>query len=139
MARSKAYLFRGVEIRWRVRSARAAPGDVPQEARLHFPGGLGDYPRREPGRRAADAAPSTARPFPGEAMFGAASGGSVEWAIVWPEDEDDGFCHSYCNTIPTPEGGTHEAGLRNALAARPQGLWRADRQPPHRRRRPART
>ena len=41
--------------------------------------------------------------------------GSVEWAVVWPEDEEDGFCHSYCNTIPTPEGGTHEAGLRNAL------------------------
>ena len=41
--------------------------------------------------------------------------GSVEWAVVWAEDEEDGFCHSYCNTIPTPEGGTHEAGLRNAL------------------------
>ncbi|HWD57895.1 MAG TPA: toprim domain-containing protein, partial [Stellaceae bacterium] len=46
---------------------------------------------------------------------GTKDNGSVEWAVAWPEDEDDGFCHSYCNTIPTPEGGTHEAGLRNAL------------------------
>jgi topoisomerase-4 subunit B len=46
---------------------------------------------------------------------GDSGGGSVEWAVVWPDDEEDGFCHSYCNTIPTPEGGTHEAGLRNAL------------------------
>src|SRR5262249_57451309 len=52
-------------------------------------------------------------PFVGQADF--PGGGSCEWAVVWPADEDDGFCHSYCNTIPTPEGGTHEAGLRNAL------------------------
>src|SRR5262249_16510984 len=53
------------------------------------------------------------RPFLGKADF--PDGGSVEWAVAWPDDDDDGFCHSYCNTIPTGEGGTHEAGLRNAL------------------------
>ena len=66
----------------------------------------------------------TPRPFIGQADFPAAAtarpwagggAGSVEWAVVWAEDEEDGFCHSYCNTIPTPEGGTHETGLRNAL------------------------
>ena len=64
----------------------------------------------------------TPRPFIGQADFPAAAtepagegAGSVEWALVWAEDEEDGFCHSYCNTIPTPEGGTHETGLRNAL------------------------
>src|SRR5579862_4819304 len=109
MARSKAYLFRGVEIRWRCDPALPLPDGVPQEARLHFPGGLGDYMAASlEGRELL-----TPRPFLGQAEL--ADGGSVEWAVVWPADEDDGFCHSYCNTIPTPEGGTHEAGLRNAL------------------------
>src|SRR5436309_11566400 len=109
MARSKAYLFRGVEIRWRCDPEVPRPDGVPQEARLHFPGGLGDFLSASlDGRELL-----TPRPFLGEAEL--AGGGSVEWAVVWPEDEEDGFCHSYCNTIPTPEGGTHEAGLRNAL------------------------
>jgi topoisomerase-4 subunit B len=109
MARSKAYLFRGVEIRWRCDPELPRPEGVPQEARLHFPGGLGDFLTASlDGRELL-----TPRPFLGEAEL--AGGGSVEWAVVWPEDEEDGFCHSYCNTIPTPEGGTHEAGLRSAL------------------------
>ena len=111
MARSKAYLFRGVEIRWSCDPSLPRPEGVPAEARLHFPGGLGDFlaaSLAEP--RHADAA-AVSRP----GRFPAEGGGSVEWAVAWPEDEDDGFCHSYCNTIPTPEGGTHEAGLRNAL------------------------
>jgi topoisomerase IV subunit B len=117
MARSKAYLFRGVEIRWRCDPAVPRPDGVPQEARLHFPGGLGDYLAATLAERPL----LTPRPFIGQAEFPAnghgANGdaGSVEWAIVWAEDEEDGFCHSYCNTIPTQEGGTHEAGLRNAL------------------------
>src|SRR5437016_9014424 len=109
MARSKAYLFRGVEIRWRWAPSRPRPEGVPLEARLHFPGGLGDFLAAS----LADRDLLTPRPFVGQAEF--PEGGSVEWAAVWPEDEEDGLCHSYCNTIPTPEGGTHEAGLRNAL------------------------
>jgi topoisomerase IV subunit B len=109
MARSKAYLFRGVEIRWSCDPAIPRPDGVPQEARLHFPGGLGDFLAASLAERAL----LTPRPFLGKLDF--ADGGSVEWAVAWPEDEDDGFCHSYCNTIPTGEGGTHEAGLRNAL------------------------
>ncbi len=109
MARSKAYLFRGVEIRWRCDPAVPRPEGVPAEARLHFPGGLGDFLAASlEGRELL-----TPRPFLGQADF--PEGGSIEWAVVWPDDEDDAFCHSYCNTIPTPEGGTHEAGLRNAL------------------------
>jgi topoisomerase-4 subunit B len=112
MARSKAYLFRGVEIRWSCDPSLPRPADVPAEARLHFPGGLGDFLAAS----LADRVLLTPRPFVGQADFPDGSGGgSVEWAVAWPEDEDDGLCHSYCNTIPTPEGGTHEAGLRNAL------------------------
>jgi topoisomerase IV subunit B len=109
MARSKAYLFRGVEIRWRCDPALLRPEGVPQEARLHFPGGLGDFL----GASLEGQDLLTPKPFVGQADF--PDGGSVEWAVVWPEDDDEGLCHSYCNTIPTPEGGTHEAGLRNAL------------------------
>jgi topoisomerase IV subunit B len=109
MARSKAYLFRGVEIRWWCDPSLPRPDGTPQEARLHFPGGLSDFLASS----LADRALLTPRPFLGKVDF--AEGGSAEWAIAWPDDEDDGFIHSYCNTIPTSEGGTHELGLRNAL------------------------
>jgi topoisomerase-4 subunit B len=109
MARSKAYLFRGVEIRWNCDPSLPRPDGVPAEARLHFPGGLGDFLSASLAERPL----LTPRPFLGKVDF--PDGGSVEWAVAWPEDEDDGLCHSYCNTIPTVEGGTHEAGLRNAL------------------------
>jgi topoisomerase-4 subunit B len=108
MARSKAYLFRGVEIRWICDPAIPRPEGVPQEERLHFPGGLADYLAAS----LADRATLTPKPFIGEVEF--QDGGRVEWAMAWPEDED-AFCHSYCNTVPTPEGGSHEAGLRSAL------------------------
>jgi topoisomerase-4 subunit B len=109
MARSKAYLFRGLEIRWSCDPALPRPEGVPAAARLHFPGGLGDFLLTSLDGRAM----LTPRPFLGRVDF--ADAGSVEWAVAWPEDEENGFCHSYCNTIPTPEGGTHEAGLRSAL------------------------
>jgi topoisomerase-4 subunit B len=109
MARSKAYLFRGVEIRWSCDPSLPRPDGVPAEARLHFPGGLGDFLAAS----LADRELLTPRPFLGRVDF--PDGGSVEWAVAWPDDEDEGFSHSYCNTIPTSEGGTHEAGLRNAL------------------------
>ncbi len=109
MARSKAYLFRGVEIRWWCDPSLPRPDDVPQEERLHFPGGLADYlASLLDGRDTL-----TPRPFAGEAEFPDADG-RVEWAIAWPEDLE-GACSSYCNTVPTADGGTHEAGLRSAL------------------------
>jgi topoisomerase IV subunit B len=109
MARSKAYLFRGLEIRWNCDPAVPRPDGVPAEARLHFPGGLGDFLEAS-----LDGKPLlTPRPFTGAADL--ADGGRVEWAVAWPEDEEDGFSHSYCNTIPTPEGGSHESGLKSAL------------------------
>lgn len=110
MARSKAYLFRGVEIRWRCADALLrGDDDIPTEATLHFPGGLSDYLTA-----ALDgAATVTATPFSGNAEF-ADDHGRVEWAIAWPE-YGDGFLNSYCNTIPTITGGTHETGFRAAL------------------------
>jgi topoisomerase-4 subunit B len=109
MARSKAYLFRGLEIRWACDPALPRPEEIPAEARLHFPGGLGDFLAASLDGRGM----LTPRPFLGRVDF--AEGGGVEWAVTWPEDEEEGFSHSYCNTIPTPEGGTHDAGLRSAL------------------------
>jgi len=109
MARSKAYLFRGLEIRWSCDPSIPRPEDVPAEARLHFPGGLGDFLAASLDGHVM----LTPRPFVGKVDF--SEGGGVEWAVVWPEDEEEGFSHSYCNTIPTPEGGTHETGLRAAL------------------------
>ncbi|HKT20967.1 MAG TPA: DNA topoisomerase IV subunit B [Stellaceae bacterium] len=108
MARGKAYLFRGVEIRWWCDPALPRPEDVPQEERLHFPGGLADYLQATlDGRETL-----TPRAFDGEAELNGS--GRVEWAIAWPVDHE-GSTASFCNTVPTPEGGTHEAGLRAAL------------------------
>jgi topoisomerase IV subunit B len=108
MARSKAYLFKGVELRWSCDEAIKLPDDVPAKDVLHFPGGLADYLASVLTGRAA----ITATPFVGEVELGDAA--RVEWAISWPED-GDGFASYYCNTIPTPDAGTHEAGLRTAL------------------------
>jgi topoisomerase-4 subunit B len=109
MARSKAYLFGGVEIRWRCAAALIGDGKVPTEATFHFPGGLRDYLAGdiEGQELVAD------QVFTGR-VEKAGKHGSVEWAIAWLAGED-GFVHSYCNTIPTPDGGTHESGLRTAL------------------------
>jgi topoisomerase IV subunit B len=110
MARSKAYLFGGVEIRWRCASALIGEGSkVPAEATFHFPEGLRDYLAAdiEGQELVAD------QVFTGR-VEKAGKHGSVEWAIAWLA-ADDGFVHSYCNTIPTSDGGTHESGLRTAL------------------------
>ncbi|HET8726888.1 MAG TPA: DNA topoisomerase IV subunit B [Alphaproteobacteria bacterium] len=110
MARSKAYLFRGVEIRWSCDPALLkADSPVPQSATLHFPGGLLDYLTVTLAERPT----LTPQPFAGTAIFPDGAG-SVEWAVAWPEDEE-AFCSSYCNTVPTPQGGTHESGLRAGL------------------------
>ena len=110
MARSKAYLFRGVEIRWSCDAKLiAAEDNTPDEKILHFPGGLKDFlVSKLDGRKAL--APE---PFAGRAELNGS--GKLEWAVAWPLDEV-GFFNSYCNTVPTPQGGTHELGLRGALA-----------------------
>ncbi len=112
MARSKAYLFKGVEIRWKCTPDLIPDGDdTPVEAVLHYPGGLADYlVTAMEGRRTV-----AASAFTGD-VEAAGDLGRVEWALTWPDDQDDGFLHAYCNTIPTPQGGTHEAGLRAALS-----------------------
>jgi topoisomerase IV subunit B len=109
MARSKAYLFRGVEIRWSCAKALlAGDSDTPESAVFHFPGGLKDFLTD----RIEGQEPVTKDLFAGRIEKTEGSG-SVEWAIAWIND--DGFLSSYCNTVPTADGGTHEAGLRSAL------------------------
>ncbi|MDB5570422.1 MAG: topoisomerase subunit, partial [Hyphomicrobiales bacterium] len=110
MARSKAYLFGGVEIRWRCDpSLLKDDSAVPAEAVFRFPGGLRDYLATDV--EGKDLVAETT--FSGK-VTKSGGHGSVEWAVAWLA-EDDGFVHSYCNTIPTPDGGAHEAGLRLAL------------------------
>ena len=112
LVRSKAYLFAGVEIRWRCDPSLASE-DVPESATFQFPGGLADHLAEQLGERPA----VTNSPFVGKQDFPSADGasqGSAEWAVAWPL-YSDGSESYYCNTIPTPDGGTHEAGLRAAL------------------------
>ncbi len=109
MARSKAYLFGGVEIRWSC-DPSLIKDDTPAEAVFHFPGGLKDYLASE----------ITGQTLVTKEIFAGniekeGKHGSVEWAVAWISDED-GFSRSYCNTIPTGEGGTHENGFRSALS-----------------------
>ena len=112
MARSKAYLFRGVEIRWSCAPELLRDGDTtPQAEVLRFPGGLADYLATMLENRVT----VTPQPFTGEVEIPNGGGGRVEWAVAWTRDEEDGFLSSYCNTIPTAQGGTHEAGLRAAV------------------------
>jgi topoisomerase IV subunit B len=110
MSRSKAYLFGGVEIRWRCAGELIEPGsNIPTEAVLRFPAGLKDYLAREiEGKETV-----TEQAFTGKIERDGGHG-SIEWAAAWLVNED-GFVNSYCNTIPTPDGGTHEAGFRLAL------------------------
>ena len=110
MARSKAYLFGGVEIRWRCEpELLKGIEDVPAEDSFHFPGGLKDY------LAAAIHADTLVHPdiFSGKSGRNGAHG-ACEWAVAWTADAD-GFLSSYCNTVPTPDGGTHESGMRSAL------------------------
>ena len=110
LARSKAYLFRGVRIRWSCDPGLLGDAaDVPASETLHYPGGLADFLAGTLGDRPRIGAGL----FSGETVSG--DGERVEWAVSWIEDSDDGFLRSYCNTIPTPNGGTHEAGFRQAL------------------------
>src|SRR5437588_678830 len=110
MTRSKAYLFGGVEIRWRCDpELLKGVDDVPPEDSFHFPGGLKDY------LAAAIHADTLVHPdiFSGKSGRNGAHG-ACEWAVAWTADAD-GFLSSYTNTVPTPDGGTHESGLRSAL------------------------
>jgi len=109
LARSKAYLFAGVEIRWRCNPALASD-DVPEQAVFQFPGGLADHLLEQ----LADRECVTSPPFAGRQDFPDGQG-SAEWAVAWPLWSEGGQESYYCNTIPTPDGGTHEAGLRAAL------------------------
>jgi len=110
MSRSKAYLFGGVVIRWSCAAALlVGDKETPQSAEFHFPGGLKDFLlSRIEGQETVTKELFIGRSDKREGH------GSVEWAVAWVAG-DDGFLSSYCNTVPTPDGGTHEAGLRSAM------------------------
>ncbi|MDR6125536.1 topoisomerase-4 subunit B [Sphingomonas sp. SORGH_AS802] len=113
LVRSKAYLFAGVEIRWKCAASLLTDGGrddaTPAEAVFQFPGGLADHLREQLGGRECATADCFAgrQDFPGDQ-------GRVEWAVAFPLWSEGSYSW-YCNTIPTPDGGTHEQGLRQAL------------------------
>lgn len=109
LARSKAYLYGGVKIKWSCAKSLLKDDQVPTEAVIHYPHGLSQFLKDDLG---SNAVPDNAI-FKGETDF-PNKNGRVEFAICWPEMEE-GFIHSYCNTIVTPLGGTHEDGMRRAL------------------------
>src|SRR5690606_23679426 len=110
MTRAKAYLFAGVELRWQCApQLLAGTENIPEKEVFKFPGGLKDYLAATLGDR-----PLLTTEFFAGKVEADPGPGAVEWALGWAED-GDAFTHSYCNTIPTPDGGTHEAGLRTAL------------------------
>jgi topoisomerase-4 subunit B len=109
MAKSKAYLFRGVEIRWSCDPELAAAANIPEAETFQFPDGILDYLRSTVGERPLVGADI----FAGRADLNGATG-RIEWAVCWPAD-GEGFISAYCNTVPTPEGGSHVVGVRGAL------------------------
>jgi topoisomerase-4 subunit B len=109
MARSKAYLFGGVEIRWHC-APSLITDETPAEAVFHFPGGLKEYLTSS-----IEGQTRVTKDLFAGRINKEGGHGTVEWAVCWIADHD-GFFHSYCNTIPTPDGGTHENGMRNALS-----------------------
>ncbi len=111
MSRTKAFLFRGVEIRWSCDPSLIGPDDkTPTEQILKFPNGVADFLDY----LIKDRTTVTPKPFAGRVEL-PDNEGAVEWAICWPDDFKDGFSYSYCNTVVTPLGGTHETGLRAGL------------------------
>ena len=115
LARSKAYLYAGVEIRWKC-AAELADEKIPQEAVFQFPGGLSDHLKEQlEGRECA-----TTEFFSGRQDF-PEERGRVEWAISWPLWSEGRYSY-YCNTIPTPDGGSHENGMRSALLKAMRGF-----------------
>ncbi|WP_339747148.1 DNA topoisomerase IV subunit B [uncultured Maricaulis sp.] len=114
MARSKAFLRRGVKILWRCPESMVEGSDIPAETLLCFPGGLADRLTEMTGKSSL----VTTEAFTGKVERSDGSGG-VEWAMAWSNNgfgsEADGFCQTYCNTVPTPQGGTHEQGFRAAI------------------------
>ena len=109
MARSKAFLFKGIHIFFSADDGLLEDSGIPLQAELHYPNGLQDFLNLQlSGRNIINR-----RMFTGVSDL-ADQEGRVEWAISWPEDEN-GFCYSYCNTVITPQGGTHELGFKSAL------------------------
>jgi topoisomerase-4 subunit B len=81
---------------------------VPAQAVFAFPGGLQDYLAEQLGseRRVTDRSSQAVHPT--QASMAASNGPCAGTSAMRR-------CRAYCNTVPTPDGGTHEQGLRTAL------------------------
>jgi topoisomerase-4 subunit B len=116
LARAKAFLSKGVKIEW-----KCDPELITDDMHIHatttfyYPNGIADF-LEEKTRGKPRLLP---RIFGGTMDFPDETG-RVEWALTFLTDEngaasDDGFFASYCNTIATIDGGTHESGFRTAI------------------------
>lgn len=113
LCRSKAFLFKGVTIRWVCDEQLIKNTNIPPEATLHFPNGLEDSLKEE-----IETSTLIGSLWSGDVALPndnkGNSTGKIEWSIAWLEKGEANLA-SFCNTIPTPLGGTHEQGFRNAL------------------------
>lgn len=105
LIRSKAYLFGGVKIHWH---SDITAENIPEDEIICFPAGLTDFLNY----RLTDQEMIVPEIFSGKIEV---KGSKIEWAASWILDSDKGFISSYCNTVPTPLGGTHEQGMRNVI------------------------
>ncbi len=116
MARAKSFLSRGVKIEWHCNPALITEDmNIESDKVFYYPNGVADFVAEK-----TDSKPKILpKIFSGSVDFPDDSG-RVEWALTVLTDEngaasDDGFFASYCNTIATIDGGTHENGFKAAI------------------------
>ena len=108
-SKSKAYLFAGVEIRWFCDSSLSKNENIPEKDVFKFSRGLIDLLKNEVDEKLS----LLTEIFSGNREKDK-NNLSFEWAVNWSLG-NNAFLNSYCNTVPTPNGGTHELGLKNGL------------------------
>ena len=116
MARAKSFLSRGVRVNWICNPELLTEDmNIPAQTEFYYPNGVADFLDE----KTRDKPRILPKIFSGTVDFPDDSG-RVEWALTFLTDEngaasDDGFFASYCNTIATIDGGTHESGFKSAI------------------------
>ncbi len=109
MLESKAYLFKGVQINWTCEETLLRTNNtLPSSKKLCYINGILDYMKQK----------TSSIPFFTSSFFHGnvkIDDETVEWVVSWLADHQTGFTETFCNTVHTPLGGTHETGLRLAM------------------------
>jgi len=106
---TKAYLHKGLKITFRDEAARGHPAEK-ATAVFEHPGGIADFLTK----LIVDRAKAPTVPQVVYVLRDGEQGFRLEAALQWTESPDETL-RSYVNGIPTPQGGTHEQGLRAAV------------------------